>query len=233
MPRVRWILLAAVTVLMVGANPDGPASAQETDGTDPRWDSETCLECHDGNTATVAFPSGEQLGLNVDGPAYRSAPHAATGVQCVHCHTTIARFPHPEVTAADARAFTVELSKSCGRCHWREFTIRLDQAHSLVASSAGGDLPVCVDCHEPHAARADTLDHPDVQAVCRECHSDQLPEAIEAIHVLDPTRVVEASAPPLILFYALAGVAVMALLGLGWAGVVAVQWIRDRFGDSG
>jgi predicted CXXCH cytochrome family protein len=226
-----WLLtlaIAAAVVLIAGtAGPAGAQDEEEEEENDRRWNSELCLGCHDGSDDTLTFPSGEEIGLAVDGAVYMDTQHAANGVQCVHCHTTIARFPHPEVTFADARTFEVELSKACGLCHWREFTIRLDRDHAPLGVAGTDDLPVCTDCHDPHAARSLAADHPDMQARCAECHTDAVGGS-EAIHVLNPTAVEEADAPPLILFYGLIVLIVIGLVVLGWGGVALTQWMRRR-----
>jgi hypothetical protein len=225
-PVVFWLLVAAVAVGL-GTGP-GAAHAQEGDETDERWDSEACLGCHDGGGFSLTFPSGEELDLEVDGDAYRAGGHAAKGVQCAHCHTTIARFPHPEVTEPDARTFSVELAKSCNRCHWREFTIRQDGSHAMLLAGLDGTRPLCTDCHDPHATRALAADHPDMQARCAECHPGPVAAGAGTIHALDPTVVEEASAPPLILFYVLILGVVIAVVALGWGLVLGAQWLRRR-----
>lgn len=222
-----WMFMVATAVVLSIAVV-GPVGAQEEEeGSDLRWNSEACLGCHDGSDDTLTFPSGEEIGLSVDGDVWRESGHAARSVQCVHCHSTIARFPHPEVTQADARAFEVELSKSCSLCHWRESTIRLDQDHALLSTTATGELPVCTDCHDPHATRMLAVDHPDMQARCAECHTKPVVGS-EIVHALNPTAVEEADAPPLILFYGLIVLAVVALVAVGWGAVALFQWVRRR-----
>ncbi len=208
-----------------------PVHAQEDtpdEEIDRRWDSAWCIGCHDGSTLTATFPSGEELALDVDGDAFSASTHAETGVECVHCHRTIARFPHLESTIPDARTFTTELAKSCGLCHWPEHRTRLDGAHALLTSESEGDLPLCTDCHDPHAVQGLAVDHPAMQARCAACHTDEVSGASEAIHTLDPTLVEEASAPPLILFYILILVAVLGLVVVAWGLVTLVQWARRR-----
>jgi len=223
----RWV---GVVVAAVGlaALSFAPSVAQESEGTDARWDSEGCLSCHDGETATIAFPSGEEVPIGVDGDAYASATHAATGVQCVHCHSNIARYPHPVMDSPDARSFAVEVGASCSRCHWREFTVRLDAAHALVDLDVRADVPLCIDCHDAHAVQALALDDTVMQARCSDCHDDEVQEELAAIHTLDPTRAEEATAPPLILFYALVFGAITLLIALSWGVVLGVQWLRRR-----
>jgi predicted CXXCH cytochrome family protein len=227
--RAFWVMgsvLAAYSI--ASAVLTDAATSQEPESSDRRWDSEACLSCHDGATSTATFPSGEELEIGVDGDAYRSSPHVSIGVQCVHCHPGIVRTPHDELTVPDAQTFSESLATSCSVCHWREYTVALDAEHALLEAEQRPDAPECVDCHDPHASQASPLDRPEMQGTCSECHTEQVWEGIEAIHVLNPIQVQEASPPPLVLFYALIALAVIALVGLTWAGVAAIQWGRRR-----
>lgn len=224
--RLAAIAVTVAAVGLVGAPPG--ADAQEQDEADARWDSESCLACHDGDTSTLTLPSGEPLELGVDGDSFRSSAHTATGVQCAHCHTAVARYPHPELTAPNARSYVVELSKGCNLCHWKEAVVEPDRAHALVPLEVRDAAPVCADCHDPHATATLALDHAEMQARCRACHAEPPTSALEAIHAVDPLQTQEASAPPLILFYVLIVGAVLLVVGLGWAGVLGVQWLRRR-----
>lgn len=227
-----FALAVAVAALLVAVGAVAPAAAQEQEELDTRWDSEKCLGCHEGKSETLTLSSGEQIGLDVNGDAFRSGPHVDSGVQCAHCHTTIARFPHPDSDISDARSYTVELSKSCNVCHWRESTIRLDNAHAFVPVAERAGVPVCADCHEAHAARAVPVNTAEAQATCDQCHTEERFADVEAIHVLTLAQGAEANPPPLVLFYALIMGAIITVVGLAWAGVVGVQWLRRRLARS-
>lgn len=224
-----WIMVVALAAGVFGAMQRAPgASAQEQPEPDARWDSERCLGCHDGDTSTLPLPSGEQLDLGVDGDSFMSSPHAATGVQCAHCHTAIAGYPHPDMAIPDARTFTVELSKACNLCHWREVTTNSDRTHALVSLEVRDDVPVCADCHDSHATRALAVDHSEMQARCANCHAEQPSGDVQEIHLAGPSQFEEASAPPVILFYLLIVGVVILLVALGWGGVAGWQWLRRR-----
>lgn len=225
-PRSGLIAVAAALVgvvaliLVFGMR---PAVAQESDERAPRWNSEGCLTCHDESEETLTFPSGEEIGIGVDGDGYLATPHAEIGVQCVHCHTAIVRVPHEPITIPDAASFSAGLSTSCSQCHWRQYRIALDQLHALLPSESRDGSPTCVDCHDPHTAQAVAIDHPTMQAACDECHAIRPEEMVEAIHVFNPVQTEEATPPPLILFYGLILGAVLAFVGVVWAGVAIVQ----------
>ncbi|HEY5650960.1 MAG TPA: cytochrome c3 family protein [Acidimicrobiia bacterium] len=207
-----------------------PAAAQELEpeGEGPRWDSESCLSCHDGSADVLVFPSGEELSVAVDGASYRLTEHASLGVECVHCHTNIVKTPHDPITIPDSAGFSASLGTSCSQCHWRQERIRLDQTHALLDPAMRDEAPGCVQCHDPHAAEAFALSSPEMQGICAECHAGPVWADVEAIHVLDPTVVQESSPPPLILFYGLIVAAIAVIVLVSWGGVAAFQWMRRR-----
>jgi hypothetical protein len=209
-----------------------PAMAQESEERAPRWDSAGCLTCHDESAETLTFPSGEEISIEVDGDGYLATPHAEIGVQCVHCHTSIIRVPHEPITVPDAASFSASLSTSCSQCHWRQYTIALDQAHALLPSESRNEAPTCVDCHDPHTAQAVAIEHPTMQAACDECHSGPLEDDVAAVHVFNPIATERADPPPLILFYGLILGAVVAFVGVVWAAVAIIQRVGRRSASS-
>lgn len=220
-------LIAVLLVFWVDA-----AVGQDSEERVRNWDSEVCLGCHDGSEETVTFPSGEELGVGVDGDSYLATPHAQIGVQCVHCHSNINRVPHEPITIPDAASFSQGLSTSCSLCHWRQYSIAVDQIHALLPLETRNDTPTCVGCHDPHAAQAVALDHPIMQATCLECHSVQPDETFEAVHVLNSVQTYEADPPPLILFFGLILGAVVAFVAVVWGLVAVVQRTGRRRASS-
>lgn len=219
------LVVVVALLLLMGMR---PAAAQESDERAPRWNSEGCLNCHDGSEETLTFPSGEEIGIAVDGDGYLSTPHAEIGVQCVHCHTSIIRAPHEPITVPDAASFSAGLSTSCSQCHWRQYTIALDQIHALLPSESRNEAPTCVDCHDPHTDQGVAIEHPTMQEACDECHSNPLEEEFAAVHVFNPVEIEQADPPPLILFYGLILGVVLAFVGVVWAAVAIIQRAGSR-----
>lgn len=230
--KASWPRFVAIGAALTGAvalflfSGMGTAGAQESGERAPRWNSEGCLTCHDESEETVTFPSGEEIGIGVDGDGYLGTPHAAIGVQCVHCHTAITRVPHEPIAIPDAASFSAGLSASCSECHWRQYTIALDRIHALLPSESRSEAPLCVDCHDPHTAQAVAIDNPAMQEACGECHGSLPEEQVEAVHVYNPVETEEANPPPLILFYGLILGTILAFVGVVWATVAIVQRAR-------
>ncbi len=226
-----WAGLIGLAIAVVGLA--APTAAQESDEIDARWNSERCLGCHDDNPDTLPLPSGEQLRLGVDQEAFESSTHHANGVDCAHCHTTITPYPHPEIPFPDARAFTLEISKSCNLCHWPEAIVAPDQAHALVAVELRSDVPVCADCHDAHATMAVALDDPEMQQVCAQCHAEGDVAEVTAIHVAATGQAQDVDPPPLVLFYLLIAAAIVLVISVGWGAVLGVQWVARRVARTG
>lgn len=227
--RTAWRLALAFGMLLAVWLVSGTALAQEEDS---KWDSERCLDCHDGSDQTAVFPSGEELGIGVNGAAFLGSVHAEVGVDCVHCHTDITGFPHPDLTTPDVETFVEGLSTSCSVCHWRQFRTEIDGAHALVSLEERAEAPGCIDCHDPHAPQALAVDHPDTQAVCSECHTDDVAAEVMAIHTFNPTVTEAASPPPLFLFYLMIGGVIIVFVGLVWGLVEVIRRGRRRFASG-
>lgn len=110
---------------------------------------EACLECH-GDSATVG------TALTIDQAAFAATPHAALG--CLACHEGVGA-DHPDDGAKPPKA-------QCGTCHE---TVAKEYASSTHAGNAA-----CVDCHNPHAVRAqDEVSGYDMNRRCASCHDEQ------------------------------------------------------------
>lgn len=220
----RWGLLIGAFLALALA--PAVARAQTDDEPDPKWNSERCLSCHDGSTTAATFPSGEELIVDVDGPAFLSSHHAEVGVECVHCHKDITGFPHDPLTIPDVATFRERLSTSCSECHWRQYRIAIDGAHALIPLEDRSTAPTCIDCHDAHAVTAVALDTAEMGAVCADCHDEDVREGLVAIHTFDPTVTEQASRPPLFLFYLLVFGVLVAFVALVWGVVAVIQWSR-------
>ncbi|MDX1748093.1 MAG: hypothetical protein R3324_19340, partial [Halobacteriales archaeon] len=96
LPWLMMLFVGVVAVLLAVST--RPAGAQESEDRDPLWNSEGCLSCHEDSDEILTFPSGEELGIGVDGAGFRATPHAEVGVECLHCHSNIVKVPHDPVT---------------------------------------------------------------------------------------------------------------------------------------
>src|SRR5215211_808936 len=137
-----FLLLA---VLVLSATP--AEAAPQFQGDQPT--DESCLACHqqEGMTAQIG---GEPVPLTIDPGAFEASVHGTEAVACVDCHTNITGFPHPEVTAASPRDFSLELYPTCQQCHADQYQGTLDSVHQDALAAGNTNAAVCTDCHNPH-----------------------------------------------------------------------------------
>jgi nitrate/TMAO reductase-like tetraheme cytochrome c subunit len=140
------ISLGAFMLLMVLILPTTPVSAAP-----PAQDisNESCLFCHQNEGMTTAI-GGQTLVLKIDGAKFNASVHADEDIACVDCHSNITTFPHPEVTAASPRDFSLEMYPSCQQCHAEQYQLTLDSVHQRALAAGNTNAAVCTDCHNPH-----------------------------------------------------------------------------------
>jgi hypothetical protein len=126
-----------------------------------------CRECHDAQVTTVA-----------------SGAHAE--VICETCH--VPTVPHPGPVPGVVQALDTESSSVCSTCHAEASgrSIRFPQ----VDPSDHYRGAVCLQCHDPHSALADTppdVTHPLAKLPdCTTCHSPQGLKRFPTGHQLAP-----------------------------------------------
>ncbi len=149
-----------------------------------------CRSCHGDTEATVVFPSGETLVVDVDLAAFDASVHGASAenpIGCNGCHPPATyQFPHPPVAEPDLRAYALSRSESCVRCHEPHTTAHPGPEWSGgfdPAASASGMSVVCTDCHGEHQVQpAAAWQQPAATAVCAACHT------AAGINLTDPTQ---------------------------------------------
>ena len=101
-------IILLLTVFTLPAEAVSAASPAQGEG--PSDDE--CLVCHqnEGMTANIG---GQAIPITIDTNKFSASVHGEEKVACVDCHTNIASFPHPEVTAASARDFSLEMYPTC------------------------------------------------------------------------------------------------------------------------
>jgi hypothetical protein len=110
---------------------------------------EDCLGCH--ADATVV---GEQLTINQ--ATFDATPHAEAG--CSACHAGVSE-AHPDDGSKPSRA-------ACGDCHE---VVGAEYAETTHAANA-----TCVDCHNPHAVKAQAeASGSEMNRPCAGCHDSQ------------------------------------------------------------
>jgi predicted CXXCH cytochrome family protein len=140
---------------------------------------EACLACHEqgGMTAQIG---GDPISITIDPAAFEASVHGTENIACVDCHTNITGFPHPEVTAASPRDFSLELYPTCQNCHTDQYQQTLDSVHQDAIAAGNTNAAVCSDCHNPHTQQRITDQgtgqllaeaRVEVPLTCAQCHS--------------------------------------------------------------
>jgi predicted CXXCH cytochrome family protein len=148
-----------------------------------REDGQDCLACHSNPALRITLPSGEELSLYVDPQGYAASvhgQHGTSGYQCIRCHTDIAGYPHPDLTAATRRELTLQQYSACARCHTDASDDTMTGAHQVALENGDTRAAVCSDCHTAHDVQRLTdvrtgallpEARPLIPAMCRQCHS--------------------------------------------------------------
>lgn len=152
---------------------------------------EYCLSCHAQPGLSMELENGEELGLYVPPEYHNESVHGELGYACVQCHTEVGPYPHPEYTAEDRRAVTLELNQVCMRCHELQFSLTQDSVHAAALAGGNRAAAVCVDCHTAHAVRrlkdpeTDELTQSSrvwVPQTCARCHFAIYQQYEESVH---------------------------------------------------
>ncbi|MBI2931269.1 MAG: cytochrome c3 family protein [Planctomycetes bacterium] len=120
--------------------------------------SKKCMKCHKEQGEFATFEDGATIPLAVDYERYLASGHGRQNLQCADCHTDIDLEAHPDRALKDRRAYTLDMSKLCVRCH--------EKASASFANDVHRDKGACVDCHDPHASA------PAIPQTCASCHRE-------------------------------------------------------------
>lgn len=151
---------------------------------------ESCLSCH-RQAGLKTDIRGESLSLAIDPDAFAESVHGTEQLACVDCHTDIAGFPHPEITASSKRDFSLELYTTCQQCHAAQYENTLDSVHQRALAAGNTNAAVCTDCHGPHTqgrltGKSSGLLTPSarlhIPATCARCHSAIYDRYKESVH---------------------------------------------------
>jgi predicted CXXCH cytochrome family protein len=134
-------------------------------------DNKVCLACHAAPNMTMRLSSGELLFLTVDADTYANSVHGLRGYSCVQCHTNITGYPHPPVTAATRRQFTIQMYTTCEVCHQDKYQATLDSVHEQALAAGNINAAVCTDCHGAHDVQPPDQPRTRIPLTCAQCHS--------------------------------------------------------------
>lgn len=132
-----------------------------------------CLDCHADRELSAAFEDGASMPLFVDRGAYSASVHGARA--CVDCHDDVDLDRHPDKRLTTRRAYLVERSASCARCHGKASREFVSSVHGgALRGEPAPDVPTCVDCHATHrtAKAREPRFHLGAMDLCARCHTD-------------------------------------------------------------
>ena len=178
-------ILLVVAIAMSGKPAAAAPSLQDGKPSD-----ETCLACHQqqGMTAQIG---GQPLPITIDPTKFSASVHGTEKVACVDCHTDITGFPHPEVTAASPRDFSLQMYPTCQQCHSEQYSKTLDSVHQQALAAGNKNAAVCTDCHNPHTQTRLTDKNTGqlllgarlvIPQTCAKCHSTIYDQYKNSVH---------------------------------------------------
>ncbi|MCZ7583204.1 MAG: cytochrome c3 family protein [Deltaproteobacteria bacterium] len=142
---------------------------------------DTCGKCHLDDPA-IAEKSSFATGLT---PAilYQSSIHAQaiqrgnnSAATCNDCHESHSLLPMSDPASS---IFKMNVSKTCGKCHYREASEYDESVHGVALGHGIFDSPSCNDCHGEHGVVATTDPRSSVyratvsKVTCFSCHSQE------------------------------------------------------------
>lgn len=151
---------------------------------------DSCLSCHAQSTLSITI-AGQPLSLNIDENAFNASVHGTEQIACVDCHTNFSGFPHPAVSAANLRDFSLELYTTCKQCHVQQYEKVLDSVHQRALAAGNTNAAVCTDCHNPHtqtrltgkeSGQLTPAARLHIPQTCARCHSAIYSAYRESVH---------------------------------------------------
>lgn len=137
----------------------------------PVEENQKCLACHANPDLVVEFPDGSTKTGHVGSTGYVESVHGQEKMTCGGCHPDHEEFPHPAVTAASSREYTLALNETCKDCHPDQADVVADSTHSRALEDGNMEAAVCVDCHSAHRTLSLHEARAEIAATCRQCHA--------------------------------------------------------------
>ena len=100
---------------------------------------------------------------------------SAKAAGCSDCHGT---HDINKATDRSSKLYWVNIPKTCGKCHQKEYTEYSQGIHGQVLATGNRDAPVCTDCHGEHdndaVKRASSkVSSANIPQTCGQCHAAQ------------------------------------------------------------
>lgn len=128
-----------------------------------------CMTCH-SRQLTMKMNNGETLSVLVNESVLRKSVHGK--LKCTECHAGFSMTQHPMRSYSSKRAYSIEISKNCWKCHERAAEDYKVSVHLDMLMRGNNKAPACTDCHGDHAV-ASTKTYRDIGITsCNKCHAD-------------------------------------------------------------
>ncbi len=158
-------------------------AADPTSRTNPIHIPETCGGCHGEDAPVAKSRNISQHNIltkyteSIHGEGLLKKGLTVTAV-CSSCHTAHRVLPHTDPQSSISRENVVA---TCKKCH-----ANIEQVHRKVINGelwekAPDQIPVCVDCHQPHEARKVFYDEGVSDQDCLHCHANEVKGAQRTI----------------------------------------------------
>ena len=199
--RIKLFFLLLIPALFIGVGlffylPSSASASTPQQDAAPTPDpltvgNDICLSCHEQPGQTMQLENGDIVDLTVWPDEFSASIHGKEGYACVQCHRSVGNYPHPAVTAANAREFTIEMNKTCGTCHEPQVLLTQDSVHAQALASGKREAAVCTDCHGSHNVEQWTDGQTGellqtarvrIPQACANCHDEIYQKYVDSVH---------------------------------------------------
>lgn len=148
-------------------------------------DNAYCLACHSQPNRTMTLANGDTLSLTIEAQTLHDSVHGAGNewqpLACTDCHENH-QYPHAEITAGTARAYSLDMYPICAECHQTNYDNSLDSVHATALEEGNEEAAVCTDCHGAHDTPTPNEPRQRISYTCRQCHSTIFDDYAQSVH---------------------------------------------------
>lgn len=164
---VALLPLIALMTLMVVVPQN--AFAKKTSVTES---SPMCMTCHSSRGLSKVFRNSEKISVHLNAEDFRNSVHEF--LKCNDCHMKISMATHPGRPFDSRKAFALEASSACRRCH-TDASLQAKPIHAYLANKTSNGPP-CIECHGAHTVKRVAEWKPAAadNDYCLTCHSQKL-----------------------------------------------------------
>ena len=199
-----WSLFNTMYSKPVLAQESGPTATATQTVTNPHATND-CLGCHSNPDMVGQFADGKTMSLYYDPKQHEGSTHVQG---CRACHDAQQQYPHNEsktkscevchaqlfdgssqnttvfeiAAYQDQRAVSMEINRSCQKCHGEKFTEITDSEHTRILERGNRFAPICVDCHGSHNITSPNEPRTKIAEICSKCHTSVYTTYESSVH---------------------------------------------------